>query len=239
MSATDSGLPPQAVTSLKAIGLGCEAQPTSRPSDVVSHSSRCAVMPISHNKIDAVVALAPNFGCDGHVTPSRVVYDAASEPLLKKSVCFFFHWRSGFRCLTGALCVMVSWTLCLCLLSVVEAHEVGGIGVLGMAQDGACEARRKHHGKANRGSARSHCEKMQRITVLIFAPPSGGADCSLCSAARFFCASAHLGSERAHAPPRPARAFGCDQPRAARLHTTAAERGPAILQWRCCEQALV
>ena len=33
MSATDSSLPPQAVTSLKAIGLGCEAQPTSRPSD--------------------------------------------------------------------------------------------------------------------------------------------------------------------------------------------------------------
>ena len=28
MSATDSSLPPQAVTSLKAIGLGCEAQPT-------------------------------------------------------------------------------------------------------------------------------------------------------------------------------------------------------------------
>ena len=42
------------------------------------------------------------------------------------------------------------------------AQEVGGIGVLGMAQDGAHEARRKHHGKANRGSARSHCEKMQR-----------------------------------------------------------------------------
>ena len=41
------------------------------------------------------------------------------------------------------------------------AQEVGGIGVLGMARDGAREARRKHPGKANRGSARSHCEKMQ------------------------------------------------------------------------------
>ena len=50
MSATDSSLPPQAVTSLEVVGLACDAQPASRPSDVVSHSSRCATLPASRSR---------------------------------------------------------------------------------------------------------------------------------------------------------------------------------------------
>ena len=50
MSATDSSLPPQAVTSLEVAGLACDAQPASRPSDVVSHSSRCATLPASRSR---------------------------------------------------------------------------------------------------------------------------------------------------------------------------------------------
>ena len=48
-SVTDSSLFPQAVTTLEATGLGCEARPASRPSDVVSHSSRCATLPTSRS----------------------------------------------------------------------------------------------------------------------------------------------------------------------------------------------
>ena len=50
MSATNSSLPPQAVTSLEATGLACDTQPASRPSDVVSHSSRCATLPASRSR---------------------------------------------------------------------------------------------------------------------------------------------------------------------------------------------
>ena len=50
MSVTDSSLPPQAVTSLEVVGLACDAQPASRPSDVVSHSSRCATLPASRSR---------------------------------------------------------------------------------------------------------------------------------------------------------------------------------------------
>ena len=50
MSATDSSLPPQAVTSLEVVGLACDAQPASMPSDVVSHSSRCATLPASRSR---------------------------------------------------------------------------------------------------------------------------------------------------------------------------------------------
>ena len=75
MSATDSSLPPQAVTSLEAAGLACDAQPASRPSDVVSHSSRCAILPTSRSKRCRQSWTRSHHGwlcC--HVTPSRVVH---------------------------------------------------------------------------------------------------------------------------------------------------------------------
>ena len=61
--------------SLEAAGLACEAQPASRPSDVVSHSSRCAILPTSRSKRCRQSWTRSHHGwlcC--HVTPSRVVH---------------------------------------------------------------------------------------------------------------------------------------------------------------------
>ena len=113
MSATDSSLPPQAVTSLEVVGLACDAQPASRPSDVVSHSSRCAILPTSRSKRCRQSWTRSHHGwlcC--HVTPSRVVHGRRC-PL------------SPF-CPTSCRCGGADCSLCCAWRAPLEERRTGG-----------------------------------------------------------------------------------------------------------------